>query len=73
VRLALNVGLIAAFAFAAQVVGLFVSAAAYLAVHMLALGVRPALALPVAAGAALALYAFFGLLLGVEMRGAWLL
>lgn len=72
-RTAANIAIIGIFALAAQRLGLFVSSGLYLAAHMLFLGVRPGLAVAVALGATLVIWAFFGFLLGVEMRDAWLI
>lgn len=68
-----NIALLTALVLAAPRLGLFTSAGIYLAAHFLFLGIRPvALALGVAVAATLVMYGFFGLILGVEMRGALL-
>lgn len=68
-----NIALLTAFVVSAQWLGLFTSAGLYLAAHFLFLGIRPvALALGAAVIATLVMYGFFGLILGVEMRGALL-
>lgn len=72
-KVAINIAMVAALIIAAPYLGLFVTTGVYLAAHMTLLGVRPlGLTLAVAAGVTLVLYCFFGLLLGVEMRGALL-
>jgi hypothetical protein len=72
-RIVLNIALIVGLVVAAPVVGLFVSVGAYLVVHFIVLGVRPVVfAVAVALGVSLVMYGFFGLILGVEMRNAWL-
>lgn len=72
-RTAINIALLTAFVVAVPILGLFSSALVYMAVHFLFLGIRP---VPLALGAAVAatavMYVFFGLILGVEMRGALL-
>jgi hypothetical protein len=72
-RTALNIALVTALVIAAPVVGLFVSVGVYLLIHFILLGVRPiAYAVAVAIGVTLVMYGFFGLILGIEMRNAWL-
>lgn len=72
-RTVINIALLTAFVVAAPRLGLFTSAGIYLAVHFLFLGIRPiVLALGAAVAATLVMYGFFGLILGVEMRGALL-
>lgn len=73
-RTVISIALILAYAGLVPVVGLFTTTGAYLAVHMLYLGVRPVpLVLCITAGAVAVMYGFFGYLLGVEMNGAWLI
>jgi hypothetical protein len=70
-RTVTNIGLILAYVVAAPILGLFASTGIYLTLHMLFLGVRPVgLVLAIAAGAVAIMYAFFGLLLGVNMPDA---
>lgn len=71
-KTALNVALIAGLIVSAPYVGLYASVGLYLLIHMIVLNIRPVVAASVAAASTLVMYGFFGMLLGVEMRGVLL-
>lgn len=73
-RSVVNIALVLTYAVLVPIVGLFASTGGYLIVHMLYLGVRPIpLVLGIAAGSVFVMYLFFGLLLGVQLNGTWLI
>lgn len=73
-RTVVNIALLTAYVVAVPRLGLFTATGIYLVVHFLFLGIRPVgLALGAAVVATLVMYGFFGLILGVEMRGALLI
>lgn len=72
-RIAINIGIIVGFIILAPFLGLFVSTALYLFIHMVFLGVRPIWLCAVCSlGSTGVIYGFFGHLLGVYLPGALL-